>query len=324
MIAVIYTGELRTIDKTISFLKKNVVLNENVHIFATLQSEEYTLHEEKIKNILGKNCKSLNWFFKNDDLWLKTQEKMLNNIPINISYKNYIKNGGSMIEYYQLQLSYEKLALFELENGINYDYIIRCRTDTIFCQPIDFSWLSLSSEEIKFRLSYIKDLYENISNDKLITLFMSTIINRNLLSNIENNNLLYDDSPNPKENQYINKNDFLLQELLKEINIEKLQNYIKNGLYILTIRKNLLYIVKREFFGLIPAIGTMYGSLNFFKNEYWWNAESQFRSACAYSQLSIFNYSTIFEENSLYNYKEENYFDDGKIKKEMLYCLIRK
>ena len=133
-----------------------------------------------------------------------------------------------------------------------------------------------------------------------------------------------EESEFPKESQYINKNDVNLVKFIETGSIKDLKNYIKNGLYILTIRKNLLYILRRKNFSLIPSISNCYGSLNFFKNEYWWNAESQFRSACAYSQLSIFDYSTGFEESSLYDYNPQKFFDEsGNMKKEMLYCLIR-
>jgi len=322
-VAVIYTGEIRTIKKTIPFLKKNLLLNTYVHIFATLQPDEND--KSFIEENLKENLKSLIWLEKDDITWYINKEKMLSNMDIEETYKKYLRNGGSMIEYYQLYLSYKQMFLFEIANNFEYDYIVRCRTDTIFCQPIDFSWLSLSEEEISFRLKYIQESFENASTEKILTYFMSTITNNILLKNINNNELIYYESSFPKEHQYLNKNDVNLIEFLKTGSIESLKTYIKKGLYILTIRKNLLYIVNRKLFSLIPFIGISYGMLNFFKNEHWWNAESQFRSACAYSQLSIFNYSSLFEENSLYQYDEKNYFnEEGELKKNnILYCLIR-
>lgn len=329
-VAIIYTGEIRTLEKTLPYLKRNVILNKNVHLFATIQTNEFEKYKKILENELGENIKSIVRFIKNDE-WLNLQQMLLNNMQIPTHSKVYLKNGGSMIEYRQLQMSYQSLVSYEKDNNIKYDYIIRCRTDTIFTKPIDFSWLNLSEEEISFRVKFITNLFkeENLPRKKLLTYFMSTIIHQDLLPNIENNYSMYDESPFPKEHQYINVNDPKVIDVMNANYTDNLvialKEYIKHGSYILTIRQNLLYIVRRDFFNLIPQLSDSYGRYNFFQNEYWWNAESQFRSICACSQLSIFNYCSLFEEKSLYEYQRDRYFnEDGSLKKkEMLYCVVR-
>jgi hypothetical protein len=109
--------------------------------------------------------------------------------------------------------------------------------------------------------------------------------------------------------------------------IENLNDYIKNGSYILTLRSNLLYIAKRDFFYLIPSLGTFYGYMRYPEIDpvYWWNAECQFEGACYNSNLNIHNYSTMFDEKSLYEYDEKRYFDLNYniLNPVMLYCLVR-
>lgn len=95
----------------------------------------------------------------------------------------------------------------------------------------------------------------------------------------------------------------------------ELNDYIKNGAYILTIRVNNLYIVRRDNFYLIPSISAIYGLLKFpYNDNYWFN-----------SGLSIFNYNTLFEDKALYQYDKSRYFDSefNIINSEMLYCMIR-
>jgi uncharacterized protein YfbU (UPF0304 family) len=38
-VAIIYTGETRTIESTLGHFKKNVLLNNNYHVFAIVQSD---------------------------------------------------------------------------------------------------------------------------------------------------------------------------------------------------------------------------------------------------------------------------------------------
>jgi hypothetical protein len=46
-----------------------------------------------------------------------------------------------------------------------------------------------------------------------------------------------------------------------------LYEYIHHGRYILTFRRNLLYIVKRDFFDIIPSLGYSYGLVRHLKYE---------------------------------------------------------
>lgn len=51
---------------------------------------------------------------------------------------NYLRNSGSMIEYYQMYLAYKSLEEYENNNNIQYDYVLRFRTDTVIKDKLDF------------------------------------------------------------------------------------------------------------------------------------------------------------------------------------------
>ena len=315
-VAIMYTGSLRTIKKAMQFFKKNVLLHADVHVFACVQNDttlSESEHESWLYSELGDHLKSVEWFnlAKHPDL-VARRDDLLSTMNINEHTSNYLKNSGSMIEYYQMQLAYIKMVHFERRNT-KYDYIIRVRTDTIYAKPIDFHWLHWTDSEVDLRVEQIKqELVKyniELSDYNIVHYFMTTIISDTLIPNMSN---ITSKTTSVNSINYTNG--------------KNLNDYIKNGSYILTLRKNLLYIVKRDLFYTIPSLGSMYGLMYGPEPDgYWWNSESQFEALCYRSNITIHDYSTVFDENSLYNYEEKIYFDlDYNIVNHyMLYCIIR-
>lgn len=317
-VAVMYSGALRTIRKTMRYFKQNVLINSDVHVFVCVQndtSQPNSEWEDWIRTEMGNNLKSLVWFDSNNyQDWISVTHKNIDKLHITDSWKYYLKNSGSTIEYLQLDIAYKNMYSFEYTNVILYDYIIRCRTDNIFAKPIDFHWLNWTDEEVENRINLVKDQLEknsiDINNDNLIRYFMNTIINDSLINNIGN----------------INANNFKGKNYVQLNNYSEINQFIKKGAYILTIRANNLYIVRRDYFYLIPALSSYYGFLKSpYSDDYWFNAENQFQATCYHLGLTIFNYNTVFEDKSLYEYDEKRYFDENfnLINPNMLYCLIR-
>lgn len=314
-VAVILTGALRTIKKTVYYLKANV-LRDDVHIFACLQNDTNESEDEWnfwLREHLGDHIKSTIWYTNEKyPEWAIQRDRLLENMQLDFGWKNYLQTSGSMLEYFQLHLAYLEMYRYETLSE-KYSYIIRTRTDTIYNKPVDFHWLNWSDEEIEERMNKIRDNLESKTNKNVFTYFMNTIISDDLIPNIKN--IIAEYCPYEKES-----NDSFTASTLGD--------YIRNGRYILTIRKNNLYVVKRDLFYLIPSFGMMYG---YFKSpnsdDYWFNAECQFRSACYHSCLSIFDYNTLLEDNSLqyaHLWNEDDFFVDGVCKPNMLYCVVRK
>ena len=316
-VAVIFTGALRTIKKTIRYFKQNVLLNPDIDVFACIQNDTEVPNEEWdqwLRQEMGDHLKHTQWFSLSEHPdWLSIRDKSLSNLSLDEGWKNYIKNSGSIIEYYQMHLAYLKMCHYESGHS-KYDYIIRTRTDTIFAKPVDFHWLNWSDEQVEQRIKRINEeltLSEiELTPENTLKYFMSTIISDSLISNIHN--ILSRYIPNQTSPIPLSPSD--------------LNNYIKNGLYILVIRANNLYIVRRNLFNLIPSLPYMYGFLRSpYNDDYWFNAENQFQAACYFSNLALFDYNTLFEDKSLYEYDEKRYFDldFNTINPYMLYCLVR-
>jgi hypothetical protein len=327
-IAILFTGALRTVKKTIKYFKKHLLLHNDVNVFACVQNDTSQSEDEWTKwfnEQIGFHLKEISWFsIDKYPHWVTHRDLLLDHIHLDGSWKGYLRNSGSMIEYFQLQLAYMKMCRYENQNHMKYDYIIRSRTDSIYAKPVDFHWLSWTDEEVAKRVEVIQNEMKlcEIENtpQQFLKYFMCTIISDDLIPNLQF--ILADYTPSQVE---------ILPKQSDTISFESsLNEYIKKGRYILTLRKNNLYIVRRDLFHLIPTLGTMYGFMKSpISDNYWFNAECQFRDACYYSCLSIFEYSTVFEEKSLeypHYWNEANFFDldFNPINPRMLYCVVRK
>jgi hypothetical protein len=156
-VAIIYTGEVRTIEKTIKYFKQNVLLNENVHVFAVLQSNNIDYFEKFVTDHIGNNLKSLIWLNKDNKYWVNIRENLLETIHISSDWKEYLRDSGSMIEYYQLYLAFNQIPEFERKESFQYDYIMRIRCDVVLSQPIYFDFDNYTVETIKEFLYEIKN-----------------------------------------------------------------------------------------------------------------------------------------------------------------------
>lgn len=318
-VAIIYTGLVRTIEKTIKYFKENVLLDENRHVFAVLQSDNIEHYDKFLRENVGENLKSVQWLNNADELWINTREHLLSNMNVDESWEHYLRTSGSMIEYYQMHLAYQEIEKREIEDNFKYDYILRTRCDIILTDPIYFNWEGqYSTEKIKEILEEIKTFgnYETIVRAEVITAFMNSFYNnkRMLCKDIRYNNYLHFD---------YNK---LLEFKNEEELLYALRVYLLDGKYIITIRENLVYFLKREWFENISKLGITYGSHIMPNNSYWFNSESQLKQTCIETGLDIFDSTTHLENKSLYEYYEPDYFDSNGnlIQNKDFFCFIRR
>ena len=321
-IAIILTGALRTIRKTISFFKQNLLDANHAHevdVFVCVQNDSHHLDtdwerwfDEQI------HPTTLTWFslqIYHD--WVEQRERLLQHMSLDPSWKTYLRRSGSMIEYAQLHIASMKMTQWEHDHG-SYDYVVRARTDSIFCKPIDFHWLQWTDEQVESRILSV--MYGITDTSKMIPYFMSTMISNDTLPNLAQIHA----------NHYPSDADALVKTVwdTRVYSPAALNTYIKEGRYILTFRKNNLYIVKRSLFHLIPALGTMYGQFKSPYSDAWWfNAEGQFTSICYHAGLTTYDYDTDLEDRSVEanGWKQSDFFDEemNLIHTSMVFCMVR-
>jgi len=239
-IAVIYTGEVRTIETTIDKFKENVLLNDGVHVFAILKSDNQTYYENlitiwyasiiisrKAKSFtsqIGDNLKYINWLDKNNNEWINIRNNLLNNINDDIGMSwviNYLMNSGSMIEYYQMYLAYKQIELYENNNNFKYDYILRFRPDTVLKNKLHLNFTD--ENYIKKLLEKFKLRFNNTSlNIQYFQYIISYLLFDNRIDYIEVNDFQYN-FLDDKDINYNSENEF----------INSIISYLINGKYII-------------------------------------------------------------------------------------------
>lgn len=301
-IAILYTGEFRTIEKTIELFKQNVLLNENYHVFSVIQSNDNENVEQLVRYIVKDNLKKYINFDKNNSDWLDIREKLLNDINIQENWKNYLRCSGSMIEYYQMHLAYCSMVDYEKENNIEYDFVIRFRTDTVLKDKLNFEWLEYTDETIRNIFYKIKDKYklDTIHSINTLSIFFNTFYNEKRVDY-----MLHPDCEITQTT--LNR---LLSAENEEQFIYLVNDYIKNGDYMIGFRINVIYFIKRQLMDKIHLLGINYGKYIYKKDSYWFNAECQFKQICLENNIDFFSSVTDLEGKSLYEYSKLNYFDD--------------
>jgi hypothetical protein len=250
---------------------------------------------------MGEHLKSLKWFEKNNHIWINMRETLLDNMNISTEWKSYLRNSGSMIEYYQLYITYQQLVAHEYKTS-KYDYVLRIRPDTVVNKPFDFSWIlpSYTTDDISSQLEYIKMKFdETETNHKHIFYLINSLLDKDRIHHIDyldfdSNKKIYDTLIGPN--------------LTREESLERIRKYIQDGKYLLTLRANVIYMMKRKYFHFVAALGTMYGMFQLPGHSHWFDAESQLEQICRQQDIAIFNSVTVLENKSLYNYEEPLFF----------------
>jgi len=252
---------------------------------------------------LGNNLKNIEWFDKTNELWLKLKEDLLTSIEIEEAWKNYLRTSGSMIEYYQMYLAYQSMEKYEKDNNFTYDYVLRCRTDVVVKDVIDFYKIM----DINYLKTHCFNLKSQLTSLSMVS---ETFLNTFMFSFYNPKRLLYEMI---EPNTFLNNPCFMELIKIREEDqfIDSIVEYIKKGKYMISIRKNLVYFVKRDQMSFIYPLGITYGKYKYEEDHYYWfNAETQLENICKKSGIDIFNTTTLLEELSLYQYEKGNYFNE--------------
>ena len=317
-IAIFYTGLVRTLQSTIPYIveflnKENYQNNYEFGFFCSLQSssfeEQWSVNQLLYANF-GNKIKNISWINKENENWINLSNSLIKNIDINDYWKSYLQSSGSMIEYYQMYNSYINMKSYERENNINYNFVLRLRTDVILKDEINFDFQSFTPNFIKEHLIKAQNLLNKNTfvNNEVFEYFMNTFM--------INSRKIYDKTQlfiSP-----IHKNSFINLTQNNNYNEEEyvyaLYNYIQNCDYLISLRNNVVYFGKASLFEKIHKLGVTYGSYKIAEEPtYWFNAECQLTGICRENNIDYYSSVTELEGNSLYSYNKDNYFTDNKL-----------
>lgn len=315
-IAVLYTGELRTIKKTIDYFLNNVLNLHDCSVFASIQASSYGQNLDKneyesfIKNKLGDRLKILKWIDKENKEYQNITNEIINNLNLynldnrglkylkqNINYnrlketenvKNYLKTSGTLIEHYQIHQSYLSMKEYENVNNMKFDYVMRFRTDTILFQKLNLDIFNFSKESFNEKVN----LYKSENKSELINKIINSYTFPDFID----------------QNRKIIKN-----------NIEDIYEYLKCQNFVFVIRQNLIYITRRDNMDIISNIIFEYAKKGYeLEPSHFWNAENQFRSICLRNNIDLFNFENESSQESFFNFNKDTIIDS-----KTLYGIIR-
>jgi len=315
-IAILYTGEVRTIEKTLGIFKKHVLDGTHadaiIHVFAVLQGD--TGLEPRIRETMGDRLKSMEWFDRTDPTWKSIQKRLLDTMPVDPRWKSYLENSGSMIEYYQLYLAYSNMCMVELSTNTTYDFVMRIRPDIIINKPIDFSVFSQKQTYYTNLMGRTCDDAAPVTKHEIYS-FMNSLLDPDRYKHITHMH-----SNTPMETYY-NEN-AEVDDLCANFSYDALAKYVRSGQYVISLRKNVVYLANRAHFERIAGLGMMYGMHRMEGSERWFDAESQFETACIRGGFAVFNSTTTLEDKSLYEYNSSNYFEGDTVKQESTFLFF--
>ena len=147
--ALLISGQLRTFDKCFSNIYDNVILPNDFDVFLFIDSRSEDIPEH-IFNIINKNSciKKVEFMNSSDNREFSVElENIMNKKSLvdliikdncNISsIQYYLRNGGSILEYYQFLKCYKIMEEYEKIENINYGFVMRGRFDMAFSEKFD-------------------------------------------------------------------------------------------------------------------------------------------------------------------------------------------
>lgn len=310
-LAILYTGEIRTIRKAIAYIHHIYAENPHTDFFAVLQCPEEERAEigHLLETHVGDRLKSLEWFDQTNQGWLNLRAIMLNRMVLSDHWRNYLQNSGSMIEYFQLYLAHNAMLAYETAENTRYDFVMRTRPDVVFNKPIRLR--NLWNEE---NYATIMDEARKYATDQkdVLYMFMNALVDPGRIAYAK----------------HLHSNHITKTYYRDHVEFgEDLAKYVRHGKYLISLRNNVVYITNREHISTIAKLGYEYGKYRMEENDYWFNSESQFETICLNNQIALFNSTTDIEGASLYQYDAANYFDEtGAVKQcaDFLFFICRR
>ena len=343
-IAILFTGQIRTLLKTIENFKKNVLIPNTehhiLHIYTCLEYPEINnpsiTHsyqqeiQELFHDLFGKHLftTSIQWISSKDALCRFVREKTVQTLPVHDLWKDYLGNrSGSITEYYQLYKGFEQIEQYESQTNTKYDFFIRTRCDISIPHPLHFNQFQYSTEQIIQRFSIIQQTFPQHSAAHCIAYYLTSIPQplEYAIPRITTPKFtleIFYDQTSPSANTYAR----FLNPMHPEnpsLSIEEIAEFIQQLLpsIRLTYRQNLFYM---GFIG--PQQNEKEIILNYRameekrikytyshgnsertiegEQQYWFNAENVYQKNVVEKGFVIVNSYTELEEKSLYDGKE--------------------
>lgn len=291
-VAVFYTGCLRTFDRTISYNMKNLLIqsdpNVEIHVFACVQNDRL-----EPNSLMTQNLTKM-FELPSGKTVLRSVEWFYRNDPhIKLWMESQLENlRFSTADFWK---DYLKTS----GSMVEYVQLYRC-------------WRQMIQHEE----------YDKTTYDYVVRLRTDVVVATPLdFSKLPETDKTMDGvlnwlSPGRKQNGHF--------EEYTEVTPEKKDETPDLDLWILTVRKNVFYVMPRKTAEIVSSLGYLYASIQPKLEQYnsytvWYDAESQLQLICIQNGITIFNSTTHLESQSLYEFKRHVYFDYNETEEYLKY-----
>jgi hypothetical protein len=303
-VCVLFTGAYRTFDKTYKHILDNILKPNSAKAFILCETEQSQMEfenlirtrwDEYVGSVKGLQTTRTSEF-NNIIEYLFKSKPGLSNTKLNEHGFNqdYLKNSGSILEYYQFMKCYELMLEYERINNVKFDIIIRSRLDLIITQPLN-----------------LLDFFNKIDNNLLAKykedVYIRSLGNENMAKELSDNKVvkLFEYEPFRKSNTI-----FDISATLKKINENK---------QIWTFYCNWIWIAKRHTMDLLYSFIYFYGHFLSNKRDYF-NSENQFFDYLNYHNCEIHHFFTqnewdLWTQHEVHGYK--TILDDTSLNPEI-------
>jgi hypothetical protein len=157
--AVLFTGQERTLSRTVGLLKRNLLVPHNATVFLAVE----TTAPDSIKGyfdgveIGGADVRDT---FRTPEfkgfiamLWSSSRPALLEKVFVRCNRGgsiDYIFESGTLLQYYQIWKAWMMLLDYEQKHKMKFDVVVRCRPDCLLTEKLNLASI-FSKDEITCR-----------------------------------------------------------------------------------------------------------------------------------------------------------------------------
>ena len=316
-VALLLTGEVRTVDKTHHPLLENLIIPNHADIFICSDNTSYKENTGVDVGIFetywGSHVKKAVFSSEKDKKEYQHIFEYLWNFKSGITQeamstsgvdREYLRNSGTLIEYFQIWKCSRLMMDYEQENRFKYDIVIRGRLDMVFTEKMEIASFYRMDEIMMDRL--LNYLHETGDMSMGLTRFIQGMGNLNLINQVTFNKALH--------NEIINHRDFhkLYFKNRFNANVQRISAILDDISFLHSFRENVSRICRRSHVLAIFPLIFQYGDHIDIANPYSWNSENQF-------QMLLKNHNIL--HLNFHDDTQEKYFN-SITNKNILYLFV--
>ena len=158
-VAVLFTGQERSLRRTIRLLRKNLLEPNNATVFFACETGNNDAFKQHFDGIeiggadLRDSFRCAEFGGLVHMIYTSSRVGLTQNVFDRTSEGwsiNYVFNSGTLLQYYQVWKAWMLVLKYEAQHKMKFDVVVRCRPDSLITEKLDLSSV-MSSDELVCR-----------------------------------------------------------------------------------------------------------------------------------------------------------------------------